>query len=100
MENNQITQGTISEETPEFVDLVQAIMIDSEDESIILAEAPKGTYFDKNDIIQTDLGKAFVISTIAFVSKTSKEYMFFKSIFGHKIHRVIIGWKRKEMRWN
>lgn len=100
MENNPITQDTISKETPDYVDLVQAILMNPDDESIILAEAPKGTYLGKNDIIDTDLGKAYVISTIEFVSTTSKEYKFFKSIFGHTIHRAFVIWKRKEMRWN
>lgn len=100
MENNPITQGTISKETPDYVDLVQAILMNPDDKSIILAEAPKGTYLSKNDIIETSLGKAYVISTIDYVSTTSKEYDFFKSIFGHTIYRAIFVWKRKEMRWN
>lgn len=100
MENQATTQNTTSEGIPDYVDLVQAILLDQSDEIYILAEAPKGTYLGKNDIIETDLGKAYVISTIEFVSTTSKEYKFFKSIFGHTIHRAFVIWKRKEMRWN
>lgn len=100
MENQAITQNTTSEVIPEYVDLVQAILMNPDDESIILAEAPKGTYLSKNDIIETALGKAYVISTIDYISTTSKEYEFFKSIFGHTIYRAIFVWKRKEMRWN
>lgn len=101
MENQAITQDTILEEIPNHVDLVQAaIMMNPDDERIILAEAPMGTYLSKNDIIETELGKAYVISAINYVSTTSKEYEFFKSIFGHTIYRAIFVWKRKEMRWN
>lgn len=104
MENPVTMQDITSEKEnliPDYVDLVQAMLCKPKDGTLyIIAEAPSGTYLEKDDIIDTELGKAVVISSLVYVSTSSKHYEFIQSLSGYEIFSAKGCWKYKELRWN
>ena len=92
----------LTETKPDYVDLVHAILCEPKSDVVcIIAEDQKGTYLKKHDIIETDLGKAVVISTLDYISTTNTAYEFIRGLYGYEAKHLVIGaWKYKETRWN